>query len=289
MTRLPPVSFYVFRKFNIGLYTPCRYFAAALQIWPLVHMGPASVGPSIRPSIDITETLGARSKKLRLLGKGVAVLPAALNLEQQQQLLLDSMNAMTARRASGVHLGNKQPPNSAWCYDNESRAAQQRRPLCLDYAQELFGCLGQQHRLGALFEADNREQSRSLHLLPLVGKLTFQNVWARLYLPTDALGWHRDPYHNFAGWVCIINLGADVTVAWRHGGQGAMVHRARLASGDVIFFNGEILEHAIEQVHEGTCPPFFLAAMGESPHVLVGLQMRAQEPPEMLGAVPPRK
>ena len=242
-----------------------------------------------RPLPRRSDLVQQRPRGLRLLGKGVAVLPAALTLEQQQQLLLDSMHAMPARRASGVHLGNKQPPNSAWCYDNESRAAQQRRPLCLDYAQELFGCLGQQHRLGALFEADNREQSRSLHLLPLVGKLTFQNVWARLYLPTDALGWHRDPYHNFAGWVCIINLGADVTVAWRHGGQGAMVHRARLASGDVIFFNGEILEHAIEQVHEGTCPPFFLAAMGESPHVRVGLQMRAQEPPEMLGAVPPRK
>ena len=62
------------------------------------------------------------------------------------------------------------------------------------------------------------------------------------------------------------------------------MHRARLASGDVIFFNGEILEHAIEEVHEGTCPPFFFAAMGETPYVRVGLQMRAQEPPALLAA-----
>ena len=42
----------------------------------------------------------ASSSKLRLLGKGVAVLPAALTLEQQQQLLLDSMHAMPAWAAA---------------------------------------------------------------------------------------------------------------------------------------------------------------------------------------------
>ena len=82
------------------------------------------------------------------------------------------------------------------------------------------------------------------------------------------------------GWVCIINLGADATFAWRHGGQSALVHRERLVSGDAILFNGEIIEHAIEQIHLDVPPPPFWcetmeALQGGSRFLRVGLQMRA--------------
>lgn len=53
-----------------------------------------------------------------------------------------------------------------------------------------------------------------------------------------------------------------------------MIHRAQLASGDALFFNGEILEHAVEQVHESSCPAFFREIMSGTNIVRVGLQMR---------------
>lgn len=219
--------------------------------------------------------LGERSK-LKLRGAGVAILPAALSAEQQQELLADCMRTIgDPQRASGVHLGQKLPPSAAWSYES-AKSSSSQRPACLDCAAELFHSLGQHHRLGALFEADSREQSSSLKILPVLGKIGFRNVWARLYSESNALGWHRDPYHGLSGWVMIINLGSDATLAWRHGGQGAMVHRAQLTSGDAIFFNGEVLEHCVESVHDdSTCPAFFREAMAGSPFRRVGLQMRA--------------
>ena len=76
-----------------------------------------------------------------------------------------------------------------------------------------------------------------------------------------------------------VNLGADATFAWRHAGA---THRAKLASGDALIFQGHILEHAIEGIDEGSCPPFWREAMsrtwgafGRTNFARVGLQMRA--------------
>lgn len=214
--------------------------------------------------------------QLKLPGAGVAILPAAITVQQQRELLLDALRNMPTIKAGGVTLGNKPPPAAAWSFEAET-AGEQPRPACLACADRLMQSLGNHHRLGALFAADSRESATSLHLLPLVRQHVFHNVWARLYTEQNALGWHRDPYTGIRGWVCILNLGADATLVWRHGGQGARVQRARLASGDAILFNGAILEHAIEQVHAAeTCPPFWREVMGsECAHVRVGLQMRA--------------
>ena len=222
--------------------------------------------------------------KPRCLGAGVVVVSNAIaSLDEQRALLEDSLRTMPPVRAGGVHLGSKPPPPAAMSFEVDTAPSSAVRPACLRVATDLLHSLGTHSRLGSLFAADSRERSSSLHLLPIVqSDLVFQNVWARLYSGSNALGWHRDPYHGLKGWVCIINLGAGATFAWRHGGQGAMVHRAQLSSGDALIFNGEILEHAIEEIHdESTCPPYWRdvmdqAALGGGANFLrVGLQMRA--------------
>ena len=217
--------------------------------------------------------------KVKLLGSGVVTLQRALELPEQRALLDDSLRSMPLLKAGGVHLGARPPPGAAMSFESDREPPTAKRPACLRIATELLSSLSEHHRVGAIFAADSREQSAPLHLMPLLQRpepLAFKNVWARLYTEDNALGWHRDPYHGLKGWVCIINLGASTVFAWRHGGHGAMVHRTTLASGDALIFNGEVLEHAIEEVHdEGTCPSFWRELIGGGQKVVrIGLQMR---------------
>lgn len=119
----------------------------------------------------------------------------ALDQTQQQDLLSDSKLSLPLQRATGVHLGVQRPPEAAWSYESdEGRESDAPRPACLRFAAKLFEQLGSFQRRGAAFDADKKEMSRHLHLLPLLDTLTFGSVWARLYSPSNALGWHRDPY-----------------------------------------------------------------------------------------------
>lgn len=228
------------------------------------------------------------------------VMQGVLSIEEQMQLLDDSLRTMPPQKTSGVKLGMKQPPDTVldWPTAGVPIAGapttlggrpQLVQPACLDVAAQLLDRLGGAHCRGALSQADSREPEY-LRLLPLLGRLVFGSVWARVYTGANALGWHRDPYSGIRGWVCLVNLGADATLAWRHGGQGAMIRRARLTSGDAIFFNGGILEHAVEEIHHGTCPDWWHEAevvtrvLGQAQgqggavshdFLRVGLQMRA--------------
>ena len=206
---------------------------------------------------------------VKLLGGGVVAIPGALNAEEQADLLQDCMKTMQAERAGGINCGDKLPPDHVWAYGQEGHVPQTTRPKCLEHAAQLLERLGYAQR--QLIDADSKEGDCSLHLYPLLRKLTFNRVWARLYAADRGLGWHRDPDQNLRGWVCMVNMGADATFAWRHDGR---THRLRLASGDGLLFNGCVLEHAVEQIHDGTCPAFWLDAMRGSGFVRVGLQMR---------------
>ena len=69
-----------------------------------------------------------------------------------------------------------------------------------------------------------------------------------------------------------INLGADTTFAWRHGGH---THRALIKSGDAIIFNGHQLEHAVEEIRRGQLPGVVARGDGRDCILQSGLQMRA--------------
>ena len=231
---------------------------------------------------------------MEFCGGGVVIMKNALNENEQEALLLDCLRAFPLQKANAGKLGGKPAPGFVWSYGYELEPGQER-PACLDWAQILLERLGQpQHRMLAQ-DADSRERDPHLHVKPLFCNLTFGRVWARLYTGPNALGWHRDPDLGIRAWVVNINLGADATFAWRHGGR---THRARLESGDAILFNGgqEGLEHAVEEVHESRCPNFWRAAMcsdkaplalhGIPPFIRVGLQCRAAAPGGGAGGEP---
>jgi hypothetical protein len=223
-------------------------------------------------------------------GGGVVCMHGALNEQLQRLALADCLQRMTVQHANGGTLGDKPPPTHVWCYGypqsrldaiRESR----HRPACLDIAKVLLLHLGQQQQAQQLREADARERDERLHLVPLLSTLSFRRIWARLYNATTALGWHFDvdeasAASDTAGWVVNVNLGADATFAWRHGGT---THRAVLSSGDAIVFQGHLVEHALEGVDGRTSPPFWrevLAQCGGFPgaagqdFLRVGVQVR---------------
>jgi hypothetical protein len=206
-------------------------------------------------------------------GSGVVLMPRAVSAEQQQGLLRDCLHTMNLQKQTGSTMAGKPPPDRVWSFgyaDSDRAGIELLRPACLDCAALLLEQLGATHR-HVLFEADARESNGELHLLPVLCNLTFQRVWARLYAGPSALGWHRDPDPDIHGWVCLVNLGANTTFSWR---DTSGTHRVLLSSGDALLFNGHVIEHAVEEVHESTCPSFWREAMGDTPFVRVGLQMR---------------
>lgn len=212
----------------------------------------------------------ASELSVELRGGGVVLMASALSTEEQVAVLQDCLRTMPLQRANASKLGDKPPPDTVWSYGYEPGG---KRPACLDVAAQILQRLGSSDRnRHALHQADARESNAGLHLAVLLCNLSFERVWARLYAGPHALGWHHDPDEGIQGWVINVNLGADATFAWRHAGA---THRAKLASGDALLFQGHILEHAIEQIDESSCPPFWREAMSRSNFARVGLQMRA--------------
>jgi len=217
---------------------------------------------------------------LELRGGGVVIMRGALDLGEQAALLQNCLVTMSAHAANATLMENRPPPDSVWDFGYDDSVitdfgtkvvVARSRPACLDIAAQL---LDRMHCLPrhVLHEADRAESNAELHLCPLLVNLGFNRVWARLYAAPNALGWHRDPDLGIRGWVCLVNLGADATFAWRH--QGGTL-RQQLVSGDALFINGHVLEHCVEQIHADTCPHFWKQAMGGTKFVRVGLQMRA--------------
>lgn len=120
--------------------------------------------------------------------------------------------------------------------------------------------------------------------LPLLGGPTLNQqhfeakaLWAFLYTPQMALSFHQDnPPHS--GWVFLINLGAAVRFALYHPHYPGRLVRCELASGDGLFFNGEVLFHGVESIEAQGIPSWWgevVAELGIGRDVArVGLQMR---------------
>ena len=197
---------------------------------------------------------------VEFLGGGVVLLRGALSEDQQEEHVYNCLQCLPLQKANGSKLDEKPTPGFVWSYgyDNASDLSLQQ-PTCLAAAQGLLDLLGHQHHRVQLREADRGEANSNLHLAPLPANVRYKRLWARLYPGPSALGWHRDPDSGLNAWVCNINLGAEATFAWRHQGK---THRVKLASGDALFFNGgqDGLEHAIEEVHEESCPAFWVEA-----------------------------
>mmetsp|Transcript_27028 Transcript_27028/g.54381 ORF Transcript_27028/g.54381 Transcript_27028/m.54381 type:complete len:233 (-) Transcript_27028:148-846(-) len=229
--------------------------------------------------VEAVDENAGPSRPVSLRGGGVVVMPGALDIGEQVVVLQNCLLTMSMHPASAALMEGRPPPAAVWDFgyadsvtDFGTKVELARpRPACLEVAATLLKRLSCQPR-HVLRETDLREKDSSLHLCPLPANLSFNRVWARLYASPCALGWHRDPDVEIRGWVCIINLGADATFAWRH--QGA-THRVQLRSGDAIFINGHVLEHCVEQIHPSTCPAFWRDAMSSTEFVRVGLQMRA--------------
>ena len=234
------------------------------------------------------------NSKLRIdaPGAGVVVFGSAFDTAQQEALLEDSMRTLLPERRGGDALkeGGGQHTAMRWSFNDDSHNGLRQPelelqpnvvPACLASAQTLLSTLGDTHR-ELLAKADACEPCCALHLTPLLDKLILKRVWSLVYSDQERIRWHHDvrEREGLNGWVIIINLGADATLAWMDQGWE---HEARLRSGDAILFHGHVLKHAIKEVHAGTCPAFFRRAMAEpSTHgdpnlVRVGLQMRAAD------------
>jgi hypothetical protein len=236
--------------------------------------------------VGVSDDVAPRAIEHR--GMGVVLLLQALDPAEQNTLLQDCLTTLQLNTGAGVQLDGRPSPQSLWSYQtgwlpgqDEQRTGggevSQSPPACLESAAQLLDRLAEP--AGGLNDVDAREADPQLHLAPLLGSLVFKRVWARLYAGPTALGWHNDPDTGISGWVCLINLGADATFVWRRtAGDAAGVQRARLRSGDAILFNGHVLQHAVEAIHEETCPQFWRNARMKLPDgsdlMRVGLQMR---------------
>lgn len=127
------------------------------------------------------------------------MITGALTEDEQRALLRDSVHAMPQQKSSGGKLGERPPPDTVWSFGYET-SLPGKRPACLDHATGLLEALGnsQQRRI-LLQDADSKEPRCDLHLLPLLVNLNFSRVWARLYVGSSALGWHRDPDPDLRG------------------------------------------------------------------------------------------
>ena len=113
--------------------------------------------------------------------------------------------------------------------------------------------------------------------LPQALSFGTKTLWARMYGPHTALGFHQDPPP--CGWVFLINLGATARFAFYHPLCPERVVRCKLKSGDALLFNGEVLLHAVEAIETESCSQQWWQEMatelGFGADVCrIGLQMR---------------
>jgi len=81
------------------------------------------------------------------------------------------------------------------------------------------------------------------------------NLYAQLYPVTGNAKAHKDP---FLQWVASVSIGEACEFSFgtkQH--NGSLPNRVRLSSGDLIFFNGGEVFHAVTKILPDTAPPFW--------------------------------